>query len=114
MCKKGYCLSCRVEFHAGQTCIEYKRSNTIDASDEAFLKFVKGKKFKTCPHCKHWVEKTQGCDHMRCKCGKEFCYKCGGIYGKCECGNKFDWLINYVFSQESRGIEKNHDGEDKA
>lgn len=37
--------------------------------------------------CKFWVEKTFGCDHMRCRCGNEFCYKCGGPYGKCECNS---------------------------
>ncbi len=23
---------------------------------------------------------------MVCRCGTEFCYACGGFYGKCECG----------------------------
>jgi hypothetical protein len=22
---------------------------------------------------------------MTCRCNKHFCYKCGGIYGSCEC-----------------------------
>ena len=63
-------------------------SNTHDKNDEDFLKFVKGKKFKECPFCKHWVERTEGCDHMKCRCGKDFCYKCAGPYGKCECVQK--------------------------
>jgi len=31
------------------------------------------------------VERTQGCDHMTCRCGQEFCYRCGGLYGECLC-----------------------------
>lgn len=53
---------------------------------------MRGMKFKQCPFCRFWVEKTEGCDHMRCRCGKEFCYKCGGIYGHCRC-----MAANYVY-----------------
>lgn len=52
------------------------------------MKFVKGHKLKQCPFCNHWVLKSEGCDHMKCRCGKDFCYKCGGVYMKCECGKQ--------------------------
>lgn len=70
------------------TCAEYKVSNTETEADKQFLEFVAGKKFKQCPKCKFWVEKNQGCDHMTCKCKFEFCYKCGGVYMKCDCFKK--------------------------
>lgn len=54
-------------------------------AEELFEQFVKGKNFKQCPKCRRWVEKTQGCDHMTCRCGGEFCYKCGGPYRNCYC-----------------------------
>ena len=87
-CYKHYCLNCRVTFHAGLSCAEYRVSTTHSSSDEQFLDFVKGKKYKQCPHCSFWVEKGHGCDHMRCRCGNHFCYQCGGIYGKCPCKRK--------------------------
>jgi len=31
----------------------------VDDLDSKFEKFVKGKKFKQCPKCKYWVEKSQ-------------------------------------------------------
>jgi E3 ubiquitin-protein ligase RNF144 len=56
-----------------------------EEEDETFKEFVKGAKFKQCPFCKVWVEKSDGCDHMKCRCGMEFCYECGGVYKECEC-----------------------------
>ena len=50
------------------SCKEYQLTNTHSTADDAFMKFVTGKKFKQCPKCKFWVEKNQGCDHMTCKC----------------------------------------------
>eukprot|EP01017_Pseudomicrothorax_dubius_P042732 TRINITY_DN7017_c0_g1_i11.p1 TRINITY_DN7017_c0_g1~~TRINITY_DN7017_c0_g1_i11.p1 ORF type:complete len:163 (+),score=22.59 TRINITY_DN7017_c0_g1_i11:184-672(+) len=88
LCSKVYCMVCRVEFHKGQSCREYQISHSRDKNDEKFEKFIKGKKFKQCAKCKFWVEKNQGCDHMTCRCGYEFCYKCGGKYRQCECMRK--------------------------
>jgi hypothetical protein len=56
-----------------------------DKNEQAFLEYVRGAKYKMCPFCNFWVEKTVGCDHMRCRCGKEFCYRCGGVYRQCPC-----------------------------
>ncbi|KAL4481839.1 hypothetical protein ABPG74_007928 [Tetrahymena malaccensis] len=88
-CKKSYCLTCKCDFHEGQTCKEYQISNKFTEQDEHFEKYVKGQKFKQCLKCKMWVEKTTGCDHMTCRCGYQFCYKCGGPYLKCSCAPGF-------------------------
>ena len=80
MCKNHYCLNCKVKFHTGQSCKEYQLSHTEDKNEAAFKKFVKGKKYKQCPFCSRWVEKSMGCNHMTCVCKKHFCYKCGGVY----------------------------------
>lgn len=49
---------------------------------------------KRCVRCQFWVQKNDGCDHMTCRCGYEFCYICGGVYGSCQChargGNDYD------------------------
>jgi len=52
------------------------------------MNYVKGKKYKQCPQCKFWVSKNHGCNHMTCKCKFQFCYKCGGVYQRCECIEK--------------------------
>jgi len=77
MCHKHYCLNCKDEWHNGLTCQQYKDSRDEKKLDDQFFQFVKGAKFKMCPKCKYWVEKTRGCNHMRCRCGADFCYLCG-------------------------------------
>lgn len=84
-CNKSYCLNCRVPEHKGMTCKEFQINSRVDKNDKMFFDFVKGHKFKQCIQCQFWVEKNQGCDHMTCRCGYQFCYKCGGKYMECEC-----------------------------
>ena len=38
-----------------------------------------------CPKCQHVLERTQGCDHMTCRCGAQFCFVCGAMP---HCGSK--------------------------
>ena len=79
LCTKHYCLNCKDEWHVNMTCQEYKDSRDVNKLDDKFFKFVKGAKFKMCPRCKYWVEKNQGCNHMKCRCGADFCYLCGNF-----------------------------------
>ena len=86
-CHKHYCLKCRVEYHKGMSCQEYRINNKFDDKDKKFIEFVRGHKFKQCPNCKFWVERAEGCSTMTCKCGQEFCYHCGGTtcpHGRCK------------------------------
>lgn len=88
LCFKEYCLKCKVEYHIDITCAQYVNQliekKTV-AADKQFLEFVRGTKYKQCPNCKFWVEKSSGCNHMTCRCKYEFCYVCGGKYGACRC-----------------------------
>lgn len=45
--------------------------------DADTFNLIKTNKYKMCPKCKFYVERTEGCNHMTCKCGNHFCYKCG-------------------------------------
>ncbi|CAD8097178.1 unnamed protein product [Paramecium sonneborni] len=88
VCQKRYCLECKIEYHNGFSCQEYQKKIKMEnqkALDDKFFSFIKGAKYKQCPQCKFWVEKSEGCNHMTCRCKFEFCYVCGGVYEKCEC-----------------------------
>jgi hypothetical protein len=82
ICRKHYCLNCKCEYHFKMTCLQYKKKHL---NDVLFLKFVTGNNFKQCSKCKTWIERNEGCPHMTCKCGYEFCYRCGKNYTSCSC-----------------------------
>lgn len=84
-CNKEYCLQCRVPYHVDMNCEEYQINSTELDVDKKFLKFAKGKKYKQCPKCDFWIERSLGCNSMRCRCGTNFCYKCGGEFPNCLC-----------------------------
>eukprot|EP01017_Pseudomicrothorax_dubius_P031337 TRINITY_DN3992_c0_g1_i4.p1 TRINITY_DN3992_c0_g1~~TRINITY_DN3992_c0_g1_i4.p1 ORF type:complete len:461 (+),score=66.08 TRINITY_DN3992_c0_g1_i4:61-1383(+) len=86
-CHRSYCLNCKVSYHHGKSCGEYK-AEIINSShlpvDDMFVQFVQGAKYKQCPRCRMWVEKNGGCNHMTCRCRFEFCYVCGSEnWGAC-------------------------------
>jgi hypothetical protein len=56
-------------------CLEVKHEGKCIVSDEE--KQMKKLNYQRCPVCKIWVERNKGCQYMSCKCGIDFCYKCG-------------------------------------
>ncbi|KAF0715339.1 Aste57867_3427 [Aphanomyces stellatus] len=82
ICKTKLCLQCGVKWHDGLDCDQYKRMIASGGdSDEAQLHALKEKmKWKQCPKCNMLVERSVGCNFMRCKCGEHFCYECGVSY----------------------------------
>jgi len=90
LCKKRYCLQCKVDYHSGTSCEDYQKwSLENGTADDLFSDFVIGNKYKKCPGCQQWVSKSEGCNHMSCRCGFEFCYSCGKHY-PCTCGGESD------------------------
>lgn len=77
VCGREYCLKCKSNWHNGKTCKEYRKGLKNINTDDKFYQFAKGQKFKQCPYCHFWVEKNEGCNHIACRCGNHFCYKCG-------------------------------------
>lgn len=74
VCGTNTCVNCKVRWHTGRDCVQFKSEN--DGS-KLLAKLEEEKKWKACPRCKVTIEKTEGCNHMRCRCGLDFCYKCG-------------------------------------
>jgi ariadne-1 len=84
-CEHVYCLECKCSYHKGESCEQYQRHRVDESNEQAFIEYARGAKFKQCARCTFWVERIEGCPHMRCRCGYEFCYLCGGKYLKCAC-----------------------------
>ncbi len=60
---QDHCAQVRSLLAGGGGAFEWARSNT-----------------QVCPHCYALVQRSEGCNHMTCLCGKEFCYFCGESY----------------------------------
>ncbi|KAI1762957.1 hypothetical protein GGR53DRAFT_499500 [Hypoxylon sp. FL1150] len=79
-CKHSLCVRHHVPWHSGETCDEYDRRTKIQRKNEkASEKHVK-EIAKPCPGCKKNVHKFDGCDHVTCICGHEWCWLCFGTY----------------------------------
>ncbi|TVU05661.1 hypothetical protein EJB05_48832, partial [Eragrostis curvula] len=87
-CRRLFCTRCgAAPWHANVSCAEYGRLGKATDSrkeDMLLLQMAEGKKWKRCPKCDFFVEKRDGCLHITCRCGFEFCYGCGHKWGMVE------------------------------
>ncbi|KAK1758198.1 hypothetical protein QBC47DRAFT_134021 [Echria macrotheca] len=77
VCRVNTCINCNGRFHF-TACKEPVYRNIY--ADKAFQKLRKMMGWQRCPRCRRVIEKNQGCNHMSCVCGCEFCYLCGRDY----------------------------------
>ena len=75
-CDRATCRHCRNRYHPGTEC-----AADVDTQRARSLAAAQG--WKACPNCSNMVEKSSGCLHMTCRCGTEFCYRCGQHYRSC-------------------------------
>ena len=73
-CEQIWCFKCLGMVHEGP-CAE-------SHLPEEFTDWKTGKLVKRCPTCDRFVQKQDGCNHMTCVCGYQWCWICGGKYTK--------------------------------
>ncbi|CAL9778933.1 unnamed protein product [Musa acuminata subsp. burmannicoides] len=68
-CQRLFCGQCKVGWHSELSCEEFKMLGTDERGREdlMLMKIAKDKRWKRCPRCKFFVEKTQGCMHITCR-----------------------------------------------
>ncbi|KAK3431918.1 hypothetical protein EUGRSUZ_E03050 [Eucalyptus grandis] len=78
-CHRLFCAECSVPWHAGVSCEEFQLLNEDERGREDLIvrELAKEEKWGRCPKCKFYVERTQGCAHIVCRCQVQFCYGCG-------------------------------------
>ncbi|KAI3856518.1 hypothetical protein MKX03_028360 [Papaver bracteatum] len=75
-CRRLFCAQCKVPWHSDLDC--------SDGGKEDMLLFnlAEKKKWKRCPSCRFYVERRDGCPHIICRCGSQFCYSCGAKWSE--------------------------------
>ncbi|CAH8268516.1 unnamed protein product [Arabidopsis lyrata] len=78
-CHRMVCVECGTKWHPEMTCEEFQKlaENERGRDDILLATMAKKKKWKRCPSCKFYIEKSHGCLYMKCRCGLAFCYNCG-------------------------------------
>ncbi|CAA7032893.1 unnamed protein product [Microthlaspi erraticum] len=99
-CNGLFCMDCKVPSHTDLSCADYKKLHPDTLVDDMKLKsLAEDKKWRLCVKCRNMIELSHGCNHMTCRCGYEFCYKCGTEWNKnkqsCPSGCQLTGLGDY-------------------
>ncbi|KAF9875856.1 putative IBR domain-containing protein [Colletotrichum karsti] len=79
-CGEGTCRGCRAAAHPGRPCRE-------EEEDEMLMDMIDQDGLSSCSRCRRIIELRDGCNHMTCECGHQFCYLCGSAWnGRCPRG----------------------------
>ncbi|KAK1733860.1 E3 ubiquitin-protein ligase, RNF216-like [Skeletonema marinoi] len=99
-CNVMYCTSCNAN-HTGLTCDEFQRQQTLGKDSKHLAAEAMSRACtRSCPHCGQDYMKSDGCNKIRCKCGKLSCYLCGEKIAdyshfcdkmRCDCGKCQLW-----------------------
>uniref|UniRef100_A0A0D9XVX7 RBR-type E3 ubiquitin transferase n=1 Tax=Leersia perrieri TaxID=77586 RepID=A0A0D9XVX7_9ORYZ len=114
-CTGSFCISCKVPWHDHMTCYEYKRRYPHARLEDAYLQnLAQQRLWRQCIRCKHMIELAEGCYHMTCVCGYEFCYTCGKEWKEkkatCSCPL---WDERNIIRDDPQGNAVHDDPEDE-
>ncbi|KAK1354995.1 RBR-type E3 ubiquitin transferase [Heracleum sosnowskyi] len=78
-CRRLFCAQCKVPWHSGVECVEFQKlhKDEREREDIMLMQLAKNQKWIRCPRCKFYVERSEGCLFIKCRCGYTFCYNCG-------------------------------------
>merc|ERR1719253_1215594 len=74
-CGHRFCFGCCEEAHQPVTCQTVRKWIEKNRNEAENMTWILANT-KPCPKCKHPIEKNQGCMHMVCRCGHQFCWLC--------------------------------------
>ncbi|OIW26173.1 hypothetical protein CONLIGDRAFT_684697 [Coniochaeta ligniaria NRRL 30616] len=77
-CSRHTCVDCGTQAHVGRECPR-------DPDMEAVLQTIEAHGYQFCARCNAVVERIDGCNHITCRCGYQFCYMCGTRWKECSC-----------------------------
>ncbi|KAF2302881.1 hypothetical protein GH714_010076 [Hevea brasiliensis] len=109
VCQRFICVECGVPWHSLMSCEEFQNLplEERDAVDITLHRLAQNKRWRRCQQCRRMIELMQGCYHMTCWCGHEFCYSCGAEYrdGQQTCQCAF-WDENNSEDSVSQSVQE--------
>ncbi|KAK0386748.1 hypothetical protein NLU13_6584 [Sarocladium strictum] len=85
-CGTETCMHCKAPYHEG-ICL-------ADEGRQSIIKLGAELGWQACFACGEMVNRYVGCDHMTCRCGAQFCYRCGVKWKNCPCSDWDAGLLN--------------------
>ncbi|KAJ7460952.1 hypothetical protein B0H11DRAFT_2057549 [Mycena galericulata] len=79
-CFLSVCSSCDEEGHEGMSCAASRLQRDPGEQERRNDQWARANGVKRCPTCSVWIEKTEGCNHMTCKCGAHICWVCLRVF----------------------------------
>ncbi|GLC42593.1 hypothetical protein PLESTM_001354300 [Pleodorina starrii] len=82
-CRAAFCPRCLIPgWHKGFSCAAFQALPPQERNPDtaAVLRLSAQRSWQRCPVCRALVERSGGCNHIRCRCGTQFCYACGCRY----------------------------------
>ena len=86
-CNTDFCFHCSDIWHEDLTCKQWSRTKARNVKNSEVRRkkkeesntkaWLKANKTVKCKKCGSLVQKAEGCNHMTCRCGHEFCWLCG-------------------------------------
>ncbi|CAD5319572.1 unnamed protein product [Arabidopsis thaliana] len=68
-CHRMVCVECGTKWHPEITCEEFQKlaENERERGDILLKNMAESKKWRRCPSCKFYIEKSEGCLYMKCR-----------------------------------------------
>ncbi|KAL3131227.1 hypothetical protein ABBQ38_000525 [Trebouxia sp. C0009 RCD-2024] len=89
--------------HSSSSSQQDQQQQAAKTDDGSLMQLAKQCRWRQCQRCKHMIELAHGCNHMKCRCGAEFCYQCGAEYrgnqAQCSCDL---WEERMLLAEEQR------------
>ncbi|OJD10223.1 hypothetical protein AJ78_08682 [Emergomyces pasteurianus Ep9510] len=77
-CNTKVCGLCNGKWHTGSECPK-------DDETRRFVQAARENGWQRCYNCSAMIELREGCNHMTCRCGAEFCIVCAAKWKTCTC-----------------------------
>ncbi|KAF4611182.1 hypothetical protein D9613_007285 [Agrocybe pediades] len=108
-CFSTICAACDEDAHEDMTCAERRLHSNPEEQERLNNALATANGYKKCPQCSIWIEKTEGCNHMTCKCGAHICWRCMGIFSVNEIYEHMNTVHNGIYEREPPAMNPNNE-----